>query len=51
MVAGLLAEVQEKSARLHLTAVMVIHHRTVIAQWGDTTNETDGQFGKIVVTL
>jgi hypothetical protein len=30
---------------------MVIHHRTVIAQWGDTTNETDGQFGKIVVTI
>src|SRR5882757_4568759 len=34
---ALLAEVQEKSARLHLTAVMVIHHRTVVAQWGDTT--------------
>ena len=48
---ALLAEVQEKSARLHLTAVMVIHHRTVIAQWGDTTNETDGQFGKFVVTI
>ena len=30
---------------------MVIHHRTVIAQWGDTPNETDGQFGKTVVTL
>jgi hypothetical protein len=29
---ALLAEVQEKSARLHLTAVMVIHHRTVVAQ-------------------
>src|SRR5260370_15765012 len=34
---ALLAEVQEKSARLHLTAVMVIHHLTVVAQWGDTT--------------
>jgi hypothetical protein len=29
---ALLAEMQEKSARLHLTAVMVIHHRTVVAQ-------------------
>ena len=29
---ALLAEVQEKAARLHLTAVMVIHHRTVVAQ-------------------
>jgi hypothetical protein len=29
---ALLAEVQEKSARLHLTAVMVIRHRTVVAQ-------------------
>jgi hypothetical protein len=34
-----------------LTAVAAIHHRTVVAQWGDTTNETDGQFGKVAVTL
>src|SRR5258708_39790447 len=34
---ALLADVQEKSARLHLTAVMVIHHRTVVAQRSDTT--------------
>jgi hypothetical protein len=34
-----------------LTAVTVIHHRTVIAQWGDTTNETDGRFGKIIITI
>jgi hypothetical protein len=29
---GLLAEVKKKSARLHLTAVMMIHHRTAIVQ-------------------
>ncbi len=38
---ALLAEVQEASARLHLTAVMVIHHGSAIMQWGDTTKRTE----------
>ncbi len=38
---AVLAEVQEKSARLHLTAVMVIHRGAAIAQWGDTTKRTE----------
>jgi hypothetical protein len=32
----LLAAVQKKSTRLHLTAVMMIHHRPAIVQFGDT---------------
>jgi hypothetical protein len=48
---ALLAEVQEKSARLHLTAVMLIRHRTAITQWKTRRNQTDGQFGKSVVAL
>jgi hypothetical protein len=51
MVPALLAEVQEKSARLPLTAVMVIHHRTVIVQWGDTTKRDRRPIRRIVVTL
>jgi len=42
---------RRKSTRLNLTAVMVIHQRAVIAQWGDTTKRDRGHFGKIVVTL
>lgn len=38
---AVLAEVQEKSDRLHLTAVMVIHHGAVVGQWGDTTKRTE----------
>lgn len=37
----LLTEVQEASARLHLTTVMVIHHGSAILQWGDTTKRTE----------
>src|SRR5260370_35034377 len=39
---ALLAEVQEKSARLHLTAVMGIHPRTVSAPGGGTTKRFRG---------
>jgi hypothetical protein len=48
---ALLAEVQEKSARLHLTAVMVIPTVPWSHSGATRRNETDGQFGKIVVTL
>jgi hypothetical protein len=57
-VAALLADVQKRSARLHLTAVMMIHHRTAIVQWGDTTERDrppirsdPRQFGRNIVTL
>lgn len=36
-----LAEVQQKSDQLRLTAVMVIHHGAVVAQWGDTAKPTE----------
>jgi CubicO group peptidase (beta-lactamase class C family) len=38
---ALLTDVQEKSKELNLTAVMVIHHGAVVAEWGDTTKRTE----------
>jgi CubicO group peptidase (beta-lactamase class C family) len=38
---ALLADVQEKSRQLNLTAVMVVHHGAVIAEWGDTQKRTE----------
>jgi CubicO group peptidase (beta-lactamase class C family) len=36
-----LAEAQDWSRKIHSTAVMVIHHGAVVAEWGDTVKRTE----------
>ena len=36
-----LADVQDWSKQIHSTAVMVVHHGAVVAEWGDTAKRTE----------
>ncbi len=36
-----LAKAQDWSQQIHSTAVMVIHHGAVVAEWGDTVKRTE----------